>query len=104
MHLRVRCSREIRGEHEPACGAAILQELIQARFMERGQRLVELLHFGGINVDAHHGVAHGRQSCSVDCPEVAAADHGDLHEEGPLLEVSSEGPVVSLGTPEMTSL
>lgn len=97
-------SREVRGENESAGGATILEELVQSGLVEGRHRLVKLLNLGGVDVDTHHGVAHRSERCCMDCAEVAAADHGDLHEEGPLLEMNSLGPIVPLGTPEMTSL
>jgi hypothetical protein len=103
VHLSIRGSSEIGSEHQPARGAPVLEEFVKAGFVEGCHRLVELFNLGGIDVDTHHGVAHRSKRCSVNCAEVAAADHGDLHEEGPLLEVNSLGPTPA-GAPAMTSL
>ncbi|MNI79130.1 hypothetical protein D3C73_1355640 [compost metagenome] len=103
MHLGIGSSGEVRGENEAARGAAVFEELVQTGLVEGRHRLVELLNLGRVDVDTHHGVAHRSERRCMDSAEVAATDHGDLHEEGPLLEVNSLGPVVPLGTPEMTS-
>lgn len=75
--------RKVRGEGEAARGPAVTEELVQARFEERGQPAGQVVHPAGVDVDPHHGVAHGRERGRMHGAEVAAADHGNLHSGTP---------------------
>jgi hypothetical protein len=83
VHLRAPGVGRPRGEGQPARGEAILQQLLQAGLVERRHAAGQLVHFGGVDVDARHRVAHGRQRGGVDGAEIAAADDGDLHSIAP---------------------
>ena len=96
---------EVGREGEPSGGAAVREQLVQARLKEGRGSAAEVLHFGGVDVDPHHGVSHRGQGGGVHGAEVAATDHGDFHRVAPCGVVDSGvRPARSPAASEITAL
>ena len=88
MRLGVGGVGEVGGEREPLGSEAVAEKFVEAGFVEGCETLVQVGHLLGVDVDAHHGVAHRRERGGVYCAKIAAAYNGDFHAGSPLLEVT----------------
>ena len=79
-HLGVGVGLGLVGGEVQAAGLVVaLDQLVEARLVDRADAVLELLDLLGVHVEAGHLVADVRKAGAGDESDVAGADHGDTH-------------------------
>jgi hypothetical protein len=75
--------RKIGGEGEPSRLDVLLEKRVEARLVDRDLALLQHLDLLGVLVHADDLVSEVREADARDEPDVAGADHRNLHGSGP---------------------